>query len=1518
MFTKWFELEYTEKKIGKTKVSYIRNNENISVNKPCLKQFKTSETNQCTDLFLWGKLDAMINNFLDIQTNADWLISAVRQNVETLELYKKFPLDLYEWMHVGERYMSEISSVINNFLWTLSLWMNTNATRYSQYVDSLILIMTTIQTYQAIIDLSADWSKKCSSCTNDNYDQFACKLWLLCPDNLPILEIPPMKIPSIYIDLSHINMATDVKLPKFNFVPTSVPLPSLPNIPSPPNIDIGLDVDQALSMGMDLIWELMIKLEKFDLSLTIPTIPVIPSPPDLPEIPSFIPSVKMELPLLPPAPKIPKLPNEISVAIEAAEVIGKILCIVKGNIWLVWEDSIKAKIEQMTQRTYEVPYWDNLDQTLSERNTDWKAKIPDRLSDTFTFLKSNEFEEVDLKGFDIGVESYVNLQYNFAWFYDFVDQIVWEINKYASMPWDLMQEWIDTIDEQSRNLDDKMSACVSNPLSTACMWDQYTGTIKETNEWAKDAKNQLDAMGNNIEQWFDGVKEAMQLIQQKENERDELLSENKELEENIILINEKIDNYDRDLEVSTEEYRKISIITDIENYETALKKYEDALDINKWKIEILDNEIEELYNKYGDAIKSYQAYLDSYWELNEEYNNIKWQLSERAGGALDAVNEWIGEADEFTDDLLKFEKMDEWNQKMQEKMDIFDNKQWIRREQRDANLDGLYKEIDPDDYAWYSDNYISYVDYDEDTYTASMTKLKDSLNEIKSSSSNESFKKEIDKYIKLSEVDKTILPANDSIENIKKQYNSVVNDVETNNSSLTDMISTDYEKFLYAVSQNDVTLVNDNEIELSLSSKLFDIDEDSLDIIKQQENVNKTYLDYYDKNINWYLNALDNYSPEELNMNNDEYQYNKEYLSELKTKTTIAYNILDDKKLIAQSSSNGGGWSSSNGSFTDISSYIDGKVIKTPEGSIDLANDWYVKDFQGRSLMVDINNDDENDLILWDRSNIYIKYKNDNNEYENTDYNNDKYIHRISSYEELWDESDEWFVKINDIYLKLCDHDREVKNFEYNWWDFDSIKVAWMNSFALWDEPKWYLIKMIHRVDLFNDKELIVSNSNEELFDKKYILVLPTGAPLTGTKISLEEWTYRTEDIMSGLIFDTMYYEENLEKINLTIEDIPRNWQYSEIYTLDMYEDTLYYINNSSSNQIVAGPQIIADTKWPVPTVSLYRPAIDSAIGTWETFDGYVSTNYVLKANWEDNVSIDRLRIADEEGDIISTLEDINEKTWYIELSWLFFTLATSMNYYFGATDINDNSAVTQVNLNIKTPNIEIIDIQKYGNEIENIWSPATITAEIDNDLDEWYVQFQRYRNDLWQVITGTLWWVDIDKYWLEPLQTIITGGFYDFGNDIWLYLPSGELAVKINPNNGKISIVDWFEDRVNISLDYSMKTPMVQISETNGNLLFLIALPSEELIEIVSDNLEIKDLDEDIFGDFQWGKAVIDGDQVLIYVGPNWEIYCEWDVFGDYSFDEWAENVVYSFRKTPNWNNLGNIKIKVKNLLDY
>jgi PIN domain nuclease of toxin-antitoxin system len=46
--------------------------------------------------------------------------------------------------------------------------------------------------------------------------------------------------------------------------------------------------------------------------------------------------------------------------LKAAKLIWKIFCIVKWNVWLVWESSVKAKIEQLTQRTYEVKWIDQI------------------------------------------------------------------------------------------------------------------------------------------------------------------------------------------------------------------------------------------------------------------------------------------------------------------------------------------------------------------------------------------------------------------------------------------------------------------------------------------------------------------------------------------------------------------------------------------------------------------------------------------------------------------------------------------------------------------------------------------------------------------------------------------------------------------------------------------------------------------------------------------------------------------------------------------------------------------------------------------------------------------------------------------------------------------------------------------------------------------------------------------------------------------------------------------------------
>jgi hypothetical protein len=114
-----------------------------------------------------------------------------------------------------------------------------------------------------------------------------------------------------------------------------------------------------------------------------------------------------------------------------------------------------------------------------------------------------------------------------------------------------------------------------------------------------------------------------------------------------------------------------------------------------------------------------------------------------------------------------------------------------------------------------------------------------------------------------------------------------------------------------------------------------------------------------------------------------------------------------------------------------------------------LANSNFTKEFENQSIMVDINKDGDNDLILWDDHEIYIKYRNNNTSFDNTEYNNRYYVYNINSYDDLVNNSTNCIVKINNMDVKLCDKNWEVKNFKYAGSDFDTISVSWANSETL-------------------------------------------------------------------------------------------------------------------------------------------------------------------------------------------------------------------------------------------------------------------------------------------------------------------------------------------------------------------------------------------------------------------------------------------------------------------------------------
>lgn len=134
-------------------------------------------------------------------------------------------------------------------------------------------------------------------------------------------------------------------------------------------------------------------------TLNIPSIPQLPAPPQLPPLPSFLPTLELDnLPTLPPAPLIPNISPDIEGVINITEKVGKIFCIIKGGIGMVAESAVKSRIEQMTQRTREVPLFDSFDITQFSRQS-------------------------PLQGFDIQIDAYTNFRYNFTFVYDMIDSL---------------------------------------------------------------------------------------------------------------------------------------------------------------------------------------------------------------------------------------------------------------------------------------------------------------------------------------------------------------------------------------------------------------------------------------------------------------------------------------------------------------------------------------------------------------------------------------------------------------------------------------------------------------------------------------------------------------------------------------------------------------------------------------------------------------------------------------------------------------------------------------------------------------------------------------------------------------------------------------------------------------------------------------------------------------------------------------------------------------------------------------
>jgi hypothetical protein len=252
---------------------------------------------------VWDAWKEMDDVSVDVNaiSEMEQAVANVYRNMQTLKEYRELPSKLYALIHTYDQYLIEVYYFVEKFMTELTGRVQTNAYRFSQWVDFVILLVGIVQTRQLLIDFSVNWHTKCAKCRQDNYDFYSCKLSLLCVE-LPILPIPDFHIPDIYIDLSDVQVGLDVILPRFNFVPRKLPMIRLPDLPPPDPIEIDID---------------------------IPTVPLLPHAPPLPELPTLDMDVDITLPTLPPAPKMPRLSPAIEVVIELADFIGSIFCIFK-------------------------------------------------------------------------------------------------------------------------------------------------------------------------------------------------------------------------------------------------------------------------------------------------------------------------------------------------------------------------------------------------------------------------------------------------------------------------------------------------------------------------------------------------------------------------------------------------------------------------------------------------------------------------------------------------------------------------------------------------------------------------------------------------------------------------------------------------------------------------------------------------------------------------------------------------------------------------------------------------------------------------------------------------------------------------------------------------------------------------------------------------------------------------------------------------------------------------------------
>jgi hypothetical protein len=205
-----------------------------------------------------------------------------------------------------------------------------------------------------------------------------------------------------------------------------------------------------------------------------------------------------------------------------------------------------------------------------------------------------------------------------------------------------------------------------------------------------------------------------------------------------------------------------------------------------------------------------------------------------------------------------------------------------------------------------------------------------------------------------------------------------------------------------------------------------------------------------------------------------------------------------------------------------------------------------------------------------------------------------------------------------------------VKYLQTSAQSFDNVRVSWMASEKHSTDIDGYLLRVASRIDLSKDPAQVRDQLPPAQRAYRYVLFVPQGTDTTGLvlKVPGEITQSPLDRLLTGVVLGVYTYASGSDQLSFTLPDLPRQRNYIHMSSLKKSNPvrslSVYEPGSAWSEQIVAGKQLIADTRPPFPNIQLIRNATSESVSQGTSLQGLVNTRYTLQVDREDDNEVIR------------------------------------------------------------------------------------------------------------------------------------------------------------------------------------------------------------------------------------------------------------------------------------------------------